>query len=175
PNAYQYYDLFSSYKLVPGKTAQEAGTELRRLYILFLGYAPDKVRANEETITKTLTGRLLQVLPHNTAALLRADLLDNPNRTWEEILAKADRLLPIAANKPRQTTARQNTNNNNKHCSIHGARGHSDAECRVQHGEQADRPHDTYKNVKCLACYKYGHMARDCPSKQKGNDNTGSP
>ncbi|MCO5762840.1 MAG: hypothetical protein NHG36_15220 [Chromatiaceae bacterium] len=177
PNKFQYFDMFSSYKLPAGKTAQEAGTELRRLYILFLGYAPDKVRDNEETINQTLTGRLLQVLPRDTAALLRADLLDHPDKTWEEILAKADHLMPAAADKPRTPSRRQITVDPTKHCSVHGYKGHTDAECKVQHGDAAEKqtPGKQHRNIKCLACYRYGHAARDCPSNQKGNDTTGSP
>lgn len=177
PNKYQYFDLFSAYKLPAGKTAQEAGTELRRLYIHFLGYAPDKVKANEETINHTLTGRLLQVLPRDTAALLRADLLEHPNKSWEEILAKADHLMPVTADKPRPPNRRQSTFDPNKHCAVHGYKGHTDAECKAQHGDAAEKSTQgkQFKNIKCLACYKYGHVARDCPANKQGNDATGSP
>ncbi|MCO5760078.1 MAG: hypothetical protein NHG36_01020, partial [Chromatiaceae bacterium] len=183
PNAFQYYDLFSSYKMPSGYTAQEAGTELRRLYIQFLGYTPADVRTHEQVITKTLAGRLLQVLPPAVAALLRAELLEDPAKAWDAILTKANQLMPAttAKNKSPANTSNRAT----KYCSIHGYRGHTDVECYAQNGgypgnvqnkgqqSRDGKPRDN-SQVKCFTCYKYGHTARDCPAASKGNENTGS-
>ncbi|MCO5762877.1 MAG: hypothetical protein NHG36_15415 [Chromatiaceae bacterium] len=175
PNAYQYYDLYTAYKMPSGHTAQEAGTELRRLFIQFTGYTPAQVRTNEALITKVLAGRFLQVLPANVAAMLRTYLLENADRTWDEILDKANQLMPSNTTRQRTTAG---TGRNNKYCSVHGYRGHSDAECYAQHGAPSDKSQTPKKAtpVKCYACYKYGHTARDCPNQPStGNDNTGSP
>ncbi|MCO5760239.1 MAG: hypothetical protein NHG36_01830, partial [Chromatiaceae bacterium] len=181
PNAFQYYDLFSSYKMPQGYTAQEAGTELRRLYIQFLGYTPAEVRDNEAIIAKALSGRLLQVLPQSVAAILRAELLDDPNKTWEAILTKANQLMPTATAKTKTPAA--SSPRNSKYCSVHGYRGHTDAECYAQHGghPNAQQPKGQQQKgpsgnqIKCFSCYQYGHTARTCPASLKGNEGTGSP
>lgn len=59
-------------------------------------------------------------------------------------------------------------------CSIHGARGHTDQQCKQQHPElrrqgASRRDGSSQQPVKCFKCYKLGHTAANCPTNHQGN------
>jgi hypothetical protein len=169
PNVFQYYQQFTRFKLSAGQTAQEAGTELRRLFIGFLNMPAAQLTNNEEIIRKTVSARLLDALPLTAATTLRTELLRKPNTTWDELLELADHVLQVQPNTG-------NTSKAKPHCKIHGYRGHTDAQCSQQqyqgHGKDMSQHPGT---PQCFKCYQYGHTARDCPAaKKQGNATTGS-
>jgi hypothetical protein len=170
PNSFQYYNQFSRFKLNPGQTAQEAGTELRRLYVHFLGYTKDQEVAHEDIIRRTVTARLLDALPLAAATTLRTELLREPAKTWDNILQLADHVLQV---QPKSTATSTSATGRRERtlCKVHGLCTHTDAQCYSQKGGSQQANAD-----QCFKCYQYGHAARDCPlaTKKPGNAGTGS-
>jgi hypothetical protein len=170
PNTFQYYHQFSRFTLTPGQTAQEAGTELRRLYVHFLGYTKDQEAASEDVIRRTVTARLLEALPLAAATTLRTELLREPNKSWDATLQLADHVLqvnPKTSATPSSATGRKEKTL----CKVHGLCAHTNAQCYLQKGGSQQVSAD-----QCFKCYQFGHAARDCPltTKKPGNASTGS-
>lgn len=167
PNVFQYYHQFTRFKLSAGQTAQEAGTELRRLFTGFLNIPATQLPDHEEVIRKTVSARLLDALPLTAATTLRTELLRKPNTTWDELLELADHVLQVHPNTG-------NTGRDKPHCKVHGYRGHTDDQCSRQQSKGQNASQNT-GTPQCFKCYQYGHTARDCPAiKKQGNATTGS-
>jgi hypothetical protein len=174
PNCYQYHHQFRSLKMAPGQTAQEAGNELRRLFLGFLGLNKDQQQTHEPVIRATVTAQLLDILPTPTAITIRTELLKEPGKPWEDILKLADQILQVSPkpHKPATFDVGQRTSRNQLHCSLHGYAGHADSNCNVQRLQreqahklnQARGPTSSFKGPTCFTCGKEGHVATNCPS-----------
>jgi hypothetical protein len=168
PNKYQYYDQFRRFRLTKGQSAQDAGNELRRLFLGFLNLPADQITTGEAVIKETVTAQLLDTLPPNTAATLRTELLRQPTMSWTDILKHADQLLQST---PHTTTSDKAKSRNQLYCSIHGYAGHANADCQAQLGHRANSSKPTpgtsnrpAQPPTCFSCGKEGHMATHCPT-----------
>jgi hypothetical protein len=174
PNKYQYHQQFRGLKMLPGQTAQEAGNELRRLFLGFLGLPKDQQLTHEPVVRDTITAQLLDILPAAAATTIRTELLKQPEKPWEDILKLADQILQVSPkpHKPANFDVGPKTSRNQLHCSIHGYAGHADSNCNVQRYQrehtnkpnQARGPTSSFKGPTCFTCGKEGHVATNCPT-----------
>jgi hypothetical protein len=171
PTRFQLYDQFTAYRLEPNQTAQQAGNELRRLYLGYLQLPEQDIAQHEPVIGLALTARLIDVLPRHAASQLRTELLRNPGTSWDQVQQIADQILQGSQTRPPVSTQRPE-----KHlCSVHGYCAHADADCRAKryHRQPSDQRQSTDQRRHqhfCFACGKPGHLAADCPAaNQQGN------
>jgi hypothetical protein len=162
PTRFQLYEQFARYRMTPRQTAHEVGNDLRRLLLGYLQLPDADIPGQTPTINLMLIARLIDVLPCPAANQLRTELLRHPGTTWDMVQDMADQICQ-GTNGGGQAS---NTNQQQKHCSIHGYAGHSNADCRQQQRDkpQSPAPIGQRRQAGCFTCGKPGHIAVDCPT-----------
>jgi hypothetical protein len=170
PTRFQLYEQFTKYRMGPRQTAHEVGNDLRRLLLGYLQLPDADIPVQTPTINLMLIARLIDVLPRAAANQLRTELLRHPNTTWDMVQDMADQICQGTNSGPQSANAGQQQ----KHCSIHGYAGHSNADCRQQQHDkqQLPNPASQRRQPTCFTCGRPGHVAADCPTtvqQQPGN------